>query len=479
MKKTAFVLIIVFILLMVCLSPVLAQDTEACQATVSFYEPENYELQDGDFFYILSEDGTVTITGHTSVYKTHRDDGQPYYHPGGLTEVVIPAEIDGKLVTAIASKAFYNCSEMKSVVLPEGLLSIGQSAFRNCGLESVRIPSTVAVIDYIAFENCQNLKEVFFAGGETETVIENSAFADSGISSFFVDDNHPNLASCQGVLFDKKEKKLITYPAGNEQTSYTIPRGIRSIGEYAFYGSKLTHVDFPETLIQLDAYAFLKCKQLKKVLLPDSLQVLGSSAFAYCTDLKYVQFGSGLKEIGSGAFFACESLHTVRLPASLETIEDGVFGDCTGLKVILVSPDNPVYYAVDNVLYSDDRLIAYPAGMQRNMFRTPDSVRIIGDYAFYGAKIRKLKVSGTVREIGFYAICNMPDLESLTLEEGIQAMGTIGNNPKLTEVVIPASVTGFSHGSSDPAWPPLLKVYRGSSAAEFFESNEIPVQYVD
>lgn len=105
------------------------------------------------FKYKINQNGEVIITG----YK------------GNDTEVVIPPEIEGKPVTSIRDWAFYKCSSLTSVTIPESVTSIGDYAFSYCSnLTSVTIPESVASIGYEAFKCCNSLKEVCYTGTEEQ-----------------------------------------------------------------------------------------------------------------------------------------------------------------------------------------------------------------------------------------------------------------------------------------------------------------------
>ena len=101
-----------------------------------------------DFDYTLDETtGTITITGITDT---------------SMTEVIIPAKIDGGDVTAIGDQAFKNCKSLTSITIPNSVTSIGNSAFYNCtSLTSIEIPSSVTSVYENAFLSCQSLESIF------------------------------------------------------------------------------------------------------------------------------------------------------------------------------------------------------------------------------------------------------------------------------------------------------------------------------
>ena len=104
---------------------------------------------EGDYEYELQSDGTVIITNYT----------------GADTEVTVPDSLNGHTVTSIGGSAFYNCSSLTSITIPEGVTSIGPRAFQNCSsLTSITLPEGVTSIGQSAFANCRNLQSVTIPG---------------------------------------------------------------------------------------------------------------------------------------------------------------------------------------------------------------------------------------------------------------------------------------------------------------------------
>ena len=103
------------------------------------------ETADGRFGYEANAEGGITITS---------------YH-GSDTSVTIPDTIDGKSVTSIGNEAFYKCTSLTSVTIPDSVTSIGAFAFEDCtSLTSVTIPDSVTSIGYCAFYWCSSLTSV-------------------------------------------------------------------------------------------------------------------------------------------------------------------------------------------------------------------------------------------------------------------------------------------------------------------------------
>ena len=148
-----------------------------------------------------------------------------------------------KNVVSIGDSAFFNCDSLKNITLPESLESLGFRAFYGCdSLETINIPKNVSSIDYCVFEACGNLKSI--------TIDEEN--------QYFADDE-------SGVLFNKSMTKLIAYPAGKEDTSYTIPSGVTFIEEYAFSHAKLNSLIIPKSLRKVGIEPLYGCDALTDV----------------------------------------------------------------------------------------------------------------------------------------------------------------------------------------------------------------------
>lgn len=167
-----------------------------------------------------------------------------------LTSVVIPKQSsDGKKVTAISGRGFYDCVNLTSVTIPEGVTKIGDEAFNNCtSLTSITIPKSVTNIGanriHTPFAGCTKLKEINVTTGNTEYYSEG------------------------GVVFSNGsgDKSLVIYPVGKAKESYAVPEGTKAIMPYAFQGNQsLKAVFLPESLTNIGVYAFSGCDSLTDV----------------------------------------------------------------------------------------------------------------------------------------------------------------------------------------------------------------------
>ena len=183
-------------------------------------------------FDFTTNSGAITITSYTG--------------PGGA--VTIPATTNGYPVTSVGANAFSGTS-LTSVTIPNGVTSIGQTAFYDCtSLTSVTIPNSVIGIGEAAFDECTSLTNVTIPNGVTS--IGGAAFIDcTNLTSVTI----PN-----GVIGIGEA----AFDGCTSLTSMTIPHSVTGIGEYAFSGSGLTNVTIPNGVTSIGAFAFENCTGL-------------------------------------------------------------------------------------------------------------------------------------------------------------------------------------------------------------------------
>lgn len=239
------------------------------------------------FAYSENDDGTVTITGGNIV----------------TPKLEIPAELEGKKVSAIGMNAFTGNNVITDLVIPEGVTTLYWYSFNTCrNLETVTLPDSLEFIDGWAFERCSKLKTINVPANVTR--INGGAFAqNSSMTSITCDPANKNYVSVDGVLFTKDMKELVAYPGGI-QGGYTVPATVNHIGDAAFYGA-----------LGLDSVTIL-----------GNLDFIGFEAFAECSKLTDVAIRDGVNYVGYWAFRGCDGIKSLTVPQSVTNIGNQAFG---------------------------------------------------------------------------------------------------------------------------------------------------------
>ena len=239
------------------------------------------------FAYSENDDGTVTITGGNIV----------------TPKLEIPAELEGKKVSAIGMNAFTGNNVITDLVIPEGVTTLNWYCFNTCeNLETVTLPDSLEFIDSWAFERCSKLKTINVPANVTR--INGGAFAqNSSMTSITCDPANKNYVSVDGVLFTKDMKELVAYPGGI-QGGYTVPATVNHIGDAAFYGA-----------LGLDSVTIL-----------GNLDFIGFEAFAECSKLTDVAIRDGVNYVGYWAFRGCNGIKSLTVPQSVTNIGNQAFG---------------------------------------------------------------------------------------------------------------------------------------------------------
>lgn len=239
------------------------------------------------FAYSENDDGTVTITGGNIV----------------TPKLEIPAELEGKKVSAIGMNAFTGNNVITDLVIPEGVTTLYWYSFNTCrNLETVTLPDSLEFIDSWAFERCSRLKTINVPANVTR--INGGAFAqNSSMTSITCDPANKNYVSVNGVLFTKDMKELVAYPGGI-QGGYTVPATVNHIGDAAFYGA-----------LGLDSVTIL-----------GNLDFIGFEAFAECSKLTDVAIRDGVNYVGYWAFRGCDGIKSLTVPQSVTNIGNQAFG---------------------------------------------------------------------------------------------------------------------------------------------------------
>ncbi len=224
-----------------------------------------------DFEYETNDLGEITITKYI----------------GQASIIIIPSEINGKPVSELDHKVFYDCADITDITIPDSILTIGIFVFNGCN-------------------NLQNIN---------------------------VSDNNINFSSKGGVLFNKDGSSLIQFPCGRSG-EYSIPSGTDIIGEWAFQEcNQLLSVTIPDSVTTLDDGAFYKCSRLKSVKGGKNVSKIPPGTFGFCKSLSEIDLNDNLKAIEFDAFTDCKSLSRVTFPDSLSEMGERAIDGCSKIHV--------------------------------------------------------------------------------------------------------------------------------------------------
>lgn len=210
---------------------------------------EETTLVSGDFSYMILDDGTVCVTSYL----------------GESTDVDIPAQIDGKNVSAIGAEIFWYNKELTSVNLPETVEFIGARAFQGCtGLTEIKLPDSIHEIGDACFHECSNLTEI--------NVPANLVY----VGAFAFDETPwiTQFDGCTSIILGGS----VYYKYLADEDMVVIPDKIVCISGNAFDGKSLSFVKIPETVAFIGDYAFYNCKNLKEIKLPSTIYYLGENS---------------------------------------------------------------------------------------------------------------------------------------------------------------------------------------------------------
>ena len=263
--------------------------------------------------WTLDVEGKLTVSGTGKMDDYSYDQLAPWFDCLARVKSVVINEG----VTSVGTEAFRECRNLKSVAIPDSVTSIGDSAFYLCdSLTSIELPAATVYIGASAFQACTKLEEILVDA-------ENTAYA-----------------SEDGVLFNGDKTELICYPAARAGEEYIVPDSVLRIGEYAFSSCSLKTLLLPDKMNSIGSGAFSDCTALETIALPEGLGTIESAIFAGCSSLTGVNIPFGVTTIDGAAFMGCSSLTDMVIPGSVTAIGTYVFAG-TGLTEITFRGDAP------------------------------------------------------------------------------------------------------------------------------------------
>ena len=476
-----------------------------CSRLVEIYNKSSLKIKIGDrdngyiAYYaknVYTEEGENKLSTDDAGYVTYVDGEERILlaYNGTNTDLTIPSGI-----TVIAEEVFKNRYDLTSVTIPDSVTSIGKDAFYNTAWYNNQ-PDGLVYAGKVAYKYKGSMSSnTSIVLKEGTLGIGDSAFYNlSGLTSITIPDSVTSIGysafiHCSGL------------------TSITIPDSVTSIGDYAFRNcTSLTSVAIGNGVKSIGEYAFTNCKGLTSIIISDSVTDIGFRAFCNCIGLTSVTIGNSVTSIGGWAFEDCSGLTTVNWNATSCTSAGSssfpIFGGCSNLTTVNIG-DNvttiPTYAfhgrsGLTRVTGSADNaskvvkqampnsfvvVITSGTNISDYAFRDcvgltsitiPDSVTSIGKDAFYNtawynnqpdglvyAGKVAYKYKGTMPEntsivieddtfgIADYAFYGCTGLTSVTIGNGVTSIGSYAfyGCSSLTSITIPDSVTNIGENA--------------------------------
>jgi len=369
----------------------------------------------------------VTVTYKSANYNSYSGD------------IVIPNTVTyngtSYTVASIGDWAFYGCSGLTSVSIPNSVTSIGSSAFYCCySLSSITIPNSVTSIGSKAFTLCRSMSSVTI--GKSVTSIGDRAFGGcSGLTGIqvvngnYVYDSRDN---CNAII--KTSSNTLLWGCQNT----TIPSSVTSIGNYAFENcTSLISVTIPNSITNIGNEAFSNCSGLTSVYIPNSVTKIGEKAFGGCSSLTCVTIGNSVYTIGDYAFYRCDSLETLNYNAV----------SCIDFPI--KEQNRPFYRLNISTINIGDGVKKIPARFASGL-----------------AKLSSITIPNSVTNIGDNAFSECSGLTDVHIGNSVTTIGVAAFNKcnSITSIIIPILVTDIgSYAFSECSGLTSIQVIDGNS----------------
>ena len=360
----------------------------------------------------------------------------------GLTSVAMPDS-----VASIGYRAFEGCSGLTSVTMPDSVASIGYRAFEGCsGLTSVTMPDSVMSIGVFTFSDCCNLSRVIFEGDApycmwsfTDVASNCVAYVKRDSVGWGVDIP----GEWNGIYIEYID--AMTDPVLESLFEWRVVDDKVEITKYIGDESSITVPSSIEGIpvVRIGFGAFQYCLDLKNVVIPDSVTTIGSSAFYGCSGLTSVSIPDSVTSIGDWAFYGCSGLTSVSIPDSVTSIGSSAFYNCICLTSVTI-PDS-----VTSIGYGAfsgcSGLMSISVGSENANYKSVNGLLLSKDGKTLIRGLTSVSIPDSVTRIGDCAFEGYSGLTSVTIPDSVTSIGYAAflGCSGLTSVTIPDSVTSI------------------------------------
>lgn len=353
-----------------------------------------------EIIYIVEGDLSYKLNTQSKVVEVEKYHG---LSPVGVIEILPSVTYKNVTynVTGISNFGFLNCNRITEVIIPNSIVRIGEAAFEGCSnMTSITIPNSVTSIGDWAFSGCSSMDTIVFSSS-VSSVGKAIFYNCNSLNAIEVDIDNPNFCSLDGVLFNKDKTTIVAYPR-NKTGAYAIPNSV----------------------IDIEGYAFDKCYGLTAVTIPNNVINIGEYAFSSCSALSSVTIGDNVAHIGGYAFSGCTNLTSIVIPRNVTKIESWAFQNCTNIIDVVWNAKSCDFCnfgsQVESFTFGND-VDTIPASLCADMTNLvtiviPEGVKCIEDNAFQNCMgLTNVTIPNSIMALGNSIFSGCTNLESVTL----------------------------------------------------------------
>lgn len=320
--------------------------------------------------------------------------------------------------STIPDYAFADHENLTSIIIPDGVTSIGTSAFRSCSsLSYVYIPDSVVEMGPGVFSGCTQLLSAGPVGSGNNIEF---GWQDSIPAYAFYD--------CDALMTVKLPEDITTigkyaFSFSSSISEVIIPDSVKSIADYAFYKCDgLANISLSKNLELMGEYAFGHCSSLVTINIPSKLKRIEEGSFTGCSSLRSVVLSEGLTYISTWAFENCSSLIYVKIPSTLTAINTMAFDGCTSMTTA-----GPLGGGYNYEFLWKEEIPDSIFGWNENLTKVviPTGIMCIGSEAFYSCtNLVSVELRPGIKEIERSAFSNCSSLQGIVFPESIETLGS-------------------------------------------------------